>query len=225
MLGLSLQAMADPIDDVLDILEQMEKMQAQMGVDTSNISSNTMNQLNEVKSEWEKLTQSYGMADTKADQNARLWSADDWNAVLQQASGGNNARLQELMQSYSALYPILKTEQGGTINPDKLVSTNYTQKGQTYNAALSTSAYTYDDINNQIGKVETLLADVDNTGKNQNEKAAMDLNSRLVAELAFIQLQMLKLQSIHTQMEATKNQSEFNEDTLDKQFTEYQLTN
>ena len=107
------------------------------------------------------------------------------------------------------------------INEDKLVSTSYSQKGQTYKAALATSAYSYDDINNQIKKIETVLAQVDDAGKNQNEKAAIDLNSRLVAELGFIQLQMLKLQSIHTQMDATKNQGELNNDTVDKVFTEY----
>ena len=63
---------------------------------------------------------------------------------------------------------------------------------------------------------------VDDASKNQNEKAAIDLNSRLVAELGFIQLELLKLQSIHTQLVATKQQSDFNADTIDKQFTEYQ---
>lgn len=202
--------------------EQMQDTASSTQRNTVSIASNTAAQLKELRNEWQKLSQSYGMADAYGDQSARLWSSDDWNAVLQQASGGNSARLQQLMQSYSKMYPRLK-KGGQPIDPETLTDTTYQQSGETYNAALSTSAYTYDDINNQIKKIESLLAQVDNTSKNQNIKSSMDLNSRLVAELSFIQLQMLKLQSVHTQMDATKNQAEFNADTLDKQFVNYQL--
>ncbi len=214
---------ADPIDDVLNILEQMQDVQNKMSMDTGNIAGNTLNQLNELKDEWKKLSQSYGMGDNADDKSARLWSADDWTQVLEQASGGNNERFKQLMQSYSQTYPVLQKGQTGTIDPKKLVSDTYTQEGKTYNAALSVSAYTYDDVNNRVGKLETLLAKVDDANKNQNEKAAMDLNSRLMAELGFIQLEMLKLQSVHTQMEATRNQGELNADTRDKQFTNYKF--
>ncbi len=215
-------AIDDPLDDILSILEDMEQVQAKMSGDTGNISTNTKEEYDELKDEWAALTRAYGMGDNPNDQNARLWSANDWNSVLEQASGGNADRFQQLMQSYAALYPTLQKGQTQPIDPSKLVNTTYTQSGQTYNAALSSSAYIYDDINNRINKLETILAQVDDANKNQNEKAAIDLNSRLVAELGFIQLEMLKLQSVHTQMEATKDQGELNDDTLDKQFTDYQ---
>lgn len=211
----------DPLTEILDILEEMESTQTKMSNDTGNISTNTQDELNEAKSEWAKLSQSYGMSDTASDQSARLWSANDWTSVLQQASGGNNARFQQLMQSYSQMYPSLQTNQTTSIDPKTLVDTTYNQQGENYNAGLSASAYTYDDINDRINKIETLLAEVDDANKNQNEKAAMDLNSRLVAELGFIQLEMLKVQSIRTQVETTKDQSDLNDDTLDKQFIHY----
>ena len=222
-IGVTTSVMADPIDDVLNILNQLLGVQTQMKTDTGNISTATQGLLDQTNKEWAALTKSYQMADTQDDKNARLWSADDWQSVLKQASGGNNERLQSLMTSYSNLYPTIKNGPSGQINEEKLVATTYTQEGQTYKAALATSAYSYDDINNQIKKIEAVLAQVDDAGKNQNEKAAIDLNSRLVAELGFIQLQMLKLQSIHTQMDATKNQGELNNDTLDKAFTDYKL--
>ena len=209
----------DPLSDIIEILGQLEVLQGQISVNTGIISANSILQLKEVQDQWAALTKTYGMDDTKADQNARLWSANDWNQILTQAAGGNNSRFQQLMQSYSKMYPNLNNTKH--INATALVNTTYQQSGETDNAALATSAYTYDEINNHINNLESVLHQVDDTNKNQNEKAAIDLNSRLTAELGFINLEMLKLQSIHTQLDATQDQSEFNQNTLDKQFTGY----
>ena len=211
--------MDDPITDIINLLTNMESYEKQLSLDSPNIANFTQGQLTELQNEWTALSKSYGMSDTENQQNARLWSADDWNAVLTQASGGNNARFQQLMQSYSTMYPTLQN--GNPVNAKQLVDTSYQQQGNTYRAALAASAYTYDDINSHIQTLENILHQVDDASKNQNEKAAIDLNSRLVAELGFIQLELLKLQSIHTQLVATKQQSDFNANTIDKQFTEY----
>lgn len=212
----------DPITQIIDLLETMERDENLMSQYTKfdpDIASYTKGQLDQLQNQWKALTQSYGMSDTTSEQNARLWSANDWNQVLGQASGGNNTRFQELLTSYSKLYPNLQTQQ--TINDTTLTNTTYQQRGETDNAALAASAYVYDEINTHINNLETILHMVDNANKNQNEKAAIDLNSRLVAELGFINLEMLKLQSIHTQMTATHDQADYNGETLDKQFTDY----
>jgi type IV secretion system protein VirB5 len=214
---------ADIFSDIFSILDRIENINHEIGGNTNNISQNTLDQLNELKSEWRKLSKAYGMSDNKVDQQARLWSANDWNDVLKQASGGNAQRFQELMHSYQSLYPTLEKGNTKVIDMTTLNANSYKQSASTYQAALGASAYTYNDINIRISKLETLLSQVDNESKNQNEKAAIDLNSRLIAELGFIQLELLKLQSIKLQMDATKNQSEFNNTTIDRQFTHYQL--
>ncbi len=214
---------ADIFTDIFHILNRLENINQEIDSNTNNISQNTLGQLNELKSEWKKLTAAYGMSDSKLEQQARLWSANDWNEVLTQASGGNAQRFQELMRSYQSLYPTLEKGVAKPIDINLLNANSYKQSASTYQAALGASAYTYNDINSRISKLETLLSQVDNEGKNQNEKAAIDLNSRLTAEVGFIQLELLKLQSIKLQMDATKNQSEFNNTTIDRQFTHYQL--
>ncbi len=206
----------DPLSEIIDIMNQLESIQSKISGDTSILSSNSTQQIKNLESEWSALTKSYGMSDTEAEQNARLWSADDWDQVINQASGGNNERFQQLMTSYSSMYPNVNSSKN--IKVKNLEATSYSQQGQTTNAALAASNYTYDEINDHIKNLETILHQVDDENKNQNEKAAIDLNSRLVAELGFIQIELLKLQSIHTQMDATKNQSELNDDTVDKLF-------
>lgn len=219
----SAPAHADDLGDIADQLAQIAKTETDIYGNTMDIVKTGQQQYTQAMTEWTAMTQSYGMKDTSADQTARLWSADQWDSVLQQASGGNNARFQELMQSYSNKYPILK-DANQTINPAQLAGKTYTEEGQTYNAALSSSNYTYSDINTRIKKTENLLAEVDDVSKNQNQKAATDLNSRLVAEQNFNQLELLKTLSVQLQMDAMKNQKEYNNETLDKQFTHYQPT-
>lgn len=214
---------ANIFSDLLGLLNRLESIHQGIDSNTQSISQNTLNQVNELKSEWKKLTQAYGMSDTKLEQQARLWSADEWNEVLKQASGGNAQRFQELMRSYQSLYPTLEKGATKPIDISTLNANSYTQSASTYKVALGASAYTYNDINARIQKLEQLLSLVDNEAKNQNEKAAIDLNSRLTAEVGFIQLELLKLHSIQLQMDATKNQGELNSTTIDRQFTHYQL--
>lgn len=216
-------AKADDFGDIADQLAQIAKTESEIYTNTTDIVNTGKQQFDQSMSEWNAMTQSYGMKDSSSDQTARLWSADQWDSVLEQASGGNNSRFQELMQSYSSKYPILK-DANQTINPAQLAGSTYTQEGQTYNAALSSSNYTYSDINTRIKKTEDLLSEVDDASKNQNQKAATDLNSRLVAEQNFNQLELLKTLSVQLQMDAMKNQKEYNNETLDKQFTHYQPT-
>jgi len=198
---------------------EMMGFQSSLMANTITVLATAQDQFSQTTKEWGDLTKTFGMADSDEEKEARLWSADDWQSVLKQASGGNNDRFQTIMKSYSDKYPTVKT--GQTINTAKLADTTYQEQSQTTNAALSSANYTFDDLNNRIKKTEELLAQVDDPSKNQNQKASTDLNSRLVAEQNFTQLESLKLQSIHLQLDATKNQSEVNSDTVDKVLTNY----
>lgn len=222
---------ADPLSDAADMLKALlalQGIQTDMLVDTGNIfdvnqaiSEFSEAQLKQLEDQWAALTKAYGMSSTNMEKEARLWSSDEWSAVLNQASGGNNQRFVQLMEAYADKYPILEPGGGQNMNTNALIKNNYTDKGKTLNAALATSEYVYNDINPRIKRLEDILAYVDDEGKNQNEKAAMDLNSRMVAELAFIQLEMLKMQSVNMQMNAIDMQNQHNLDTISKQFIKY----
>ena len=227
-LMLSHSAQADPITDALETLSKIYGVQTDMLDNTANmvdlnqkISEFSEAQLKQLQTQWTALTKSYGMRDSASDREARLWSADDWSSVLNQAAGGNNDRLQQLMKSYAEKYPTIASGSGSNINMDSLIKSTYQDTGKTLNAAMATSEYAYNDVNARIKKLEALLAFVDDEGKNQNEKAATDLNSRLVAELGFTQLEMLKMLSINMQMNAMNLQKQYNLDTMNKQFLKY----
>lgn len=182
--------------------------------------------LDETTAEWTALKAIYYMADTDADSDKHQWSDStaELNALLS-ATGSDSTKFSGSIEHYSGLFPLLtdltdpKTEE---LDPSTLVNANYTQEGNTYRAALATSQYMYNNINTRISKIHELLGEVDT--KSVNPKAAIDLNTRLVAELAYVQLEMLKMQSVQMQMEASKNQGELNTDSLEKQFLSYDVS-
>lgn len=202
-------------------LKEIAAAQHQIASHTQAVAQTAKSQLRQLKKQWSDLTRTYGMSDSVVEQQARLWSANDWQSLLRQVAGGNAVRFQQLLSAYQKQYPTIHAGKA-TISGRALSDATYTQQGQTYRTALAASEYTFDSINPRIQRLEALLHSVDNPHKNKNEKAAIDLNSRISAELGFIQLEALKLHSIQTHVEATHDQGGLNQETLDRQFTHYQ---
>ncbi len=211
-------AMASDVTEaaMLLVLQAIAGYDAFIQTYTDATSGTEKDELTEIKSEWAELSKNYGMSESEIERENRLWSADDWNNVLIAPSSGNPAKFNSLKKYYSTNYPLLSDS--APLKLTQLSKNTYQNQNKTYNAALVTSAYSYDDINNRINKLDSILKEVDDTDKNPNVKAATDLNSRLVAEVGFIELEMLKMQSISTQMQATHNASDLNGDTIDQQF-------
>ena len=231
-----LVAKADPISDILKSLTDIdgdikaEFPDASKNLNTINdlnkdikglsdsIKTATEGQLTEVQNEWTALTKSYEMSRVLS--NAvplELWSADDLNSALSSASGGNSARFDELKAAYAEQNPTLtSTATNQSVNVSDLVKKTYDQKSAVTNTALATSQQTYNDVNYRIKNFDDLKAMIDTD--TPNEKASMDLMSRILVEIGYLQTEMLRQQSMNAQLTATNAQEEINGQTSSKNF-------
>lgn len=144
----------------------------------------------------------------EASTRKRTWSQDNWNDVLQNTSTGNTQKFQAAQDAYAKLYPIVtKEELGKNLPANGVVRNYYDQASRISRSALAASQVSYDDINKHIRIIHDILAKLE---EEKSEKAAIDLNTRLVAELSFIQLEQLKIQNMQTQLAATHMQDQVN---------------
>ncbi len=129
--------------------------------------------------------------------NAWQWSGDDWASVLQNIAGGNNQRYRDLIDLYKKQYPIISSEElTEKYHVEPYQSQIYTNAVNTNATVMSQAAYQYNDINNRMQEIKELSGHINNA---TTEKEAMDLNSRLIAQLAYIQLAALRLQTLTNQ--------------------------
>ena len=138
----------------------------------------------------------------------RQWANNSWTDVLSASSSGHASSFATAQKKYAELYPVQDAESILTTRSEKnLQRTHYKQSHDISRAALAASSYSYDQINEHIKNIHDMLAMLENS---TSEKAAIDLNTRLVAEVGFIQLEMLRQQNIQSQLMATRTQGEVN---------------
>jgi type IV secretion system protein VirB5 len=76
------------------------------------------------------------------------------------------------------------------------------------NRAVSVQAtYAFNDIKKHLTTIHQLSSRIDST---QNTKAALDLNARLMAEVAYIATQELKMQALLVESQAELNAARLN---------------
>lgn len=156
------------------------------------------------------------IGESDRDFNNRSWSPNTWNDALKDLSGGNEGRYQELLSEYKKNHPTLsQTEysKGASAARTRL----YSQTIGTNKISSIESIHTFNSINEHLKSIHALTKRIDSA---PNSKAATDLNSRLVAEVAYISAQELKMQSIMNkqlsqqsanQMDASSRASRFNQ--------------
>lgn len=184
--------------------------------------ANLIKNYNQLKSQYDLLHQTYQNAEQQLDQAKKLrsdaeghygfgglmngasdlknreWSPDNWKSALQGLSGGNPARYQELVNTYKKDHPNLSEsdyQKGASSDKTKV----YSQDVQMNRAAMVNATYSFNNIKTHLDTIHELSAKIDQA---QNTKAATDLNSRLLAEVAYIQTQELKMQILMNQQMA-----------------------
>ncbi len=198
---------------------------AMMPVVDAGAIANLIKNFNQLKSQYELLQQTYQNARYQLEQvkqltsdseghygfghflndekdfNTRNWSPDNWKSALQGLSGGNPERYQELMNAYQQDHSVLSESnyEKGTSHDQAKV---YTQDVEVNRAAMVNATYAFDDIKTHLNTIYQLSKKIDQA---QNTKAAVDLNSRLLAEMAYIQAQNLKMQILVNQQMAQVN--------------------
>lgn len=151
---------------------------------------------------------------TLSDLKDRQWSPNTWDDALHNVAGGNPDRYRELVKSYEKNHKTLDdaTFEKGT---SKEQLTLYKQAIEVNKAASVESTYSYNEINKHLKAVHDLSTQIE---KAANTKSAVDLNSRLLAEIAYIQTQNLKMQTLISQQLA---QGGSNDIAIDSQIARF----
>ena len=196
-LGFSIEVFAvDPYTPLI-FARQLQQMQQE--------AKETLARYNQLKDQLDKTRQlikdaegHYGYGSLKngsGDLKDREWSPDNWQDTLKGLSGGNPQRYQQLLDEYKQNNPTLSDKDyknGASDAKDRV----YKQEIEVNRASQVQASYAFNDIKQHLETVHTLSEKIEQA---QNTKAALDLNSRLVAELAYISIQELKMQTVLNQ--------------------------
>lgn len=127
-----------------------------------------------------------------------------WQDALQNLSGGNPSRYRELVDAYEKNHPVLN-EADYARNTTPAQVARFREDKAVNRAVQVQTTESYNDINRHMEALHKLSTQIDKT---PNTKGAIDLNSRLLTELAFIQLMSLRLQTLMSQQVAQDSLSE-----------------
>lgn len=137
------------------------------------------------------LVEQFGYGDLLNDDTAqkeRAWSPDSWQDALEAQSGGNSDRYQQLVDEYQASHPYLSDEEmqkGSSVSN----TTNYEQQVQTNRAAMSHASYSFEDVNKHLDTINELSKKIN---EDSNPKAVAEINARINAEVAYLQVEQIK---------------------------------
>lgn len=144
----------------------------------------------------------YKMGDFKnslSDLQNRQWSPNKWDDALKNVAGGNPERYAQLVKAYKESHPEVSDKVMKESGATDIQIKQYKQNKEVNQAVVVQTTYAFDDINVHLKSVHELSKKIEET---ENTKGALDLNSRLVAEMAYIQIQTLKLQTLISQQTA-----------------------
>jgi type IV secretion system protein VirB5 len=190
-----------------------------VGVEDAALLANAVEQLKQLQEQYKTLQQTYDNAtrqldtinelknfnsghyqfgdlnNTLADLKQRQWSPNTWDDALRNVAGGNPDRYNTLVKAYEKKHQILddKTFEQGSSHAQLI---RYKQAVAVNKAVSVESTYSYNEINKHLKAVHELSMQIEQA---PNTKSAVDLNSRLLAEIAYIQTQNLKVQTLISQ--------------------------
>lgn len=133
-----------------------------------------------------------------ADLKARQWAAPDWDSALKGMSGGNPDRYQQLLSEYQQNHPSLSADNYAK-GADQNLSRAYEDQVKTNQASATTATYEFNDINNHLQELKNLGAQIESTTNKGGLKSAIDLNSRIQLETAYVSMEELRMQTLLNQ--------------------------
>lgn len=198
ILGVSDAALlANAVEQLKQLQEQYKTLQqtydnAQQQLNTAQSQLDSVNQIKNFNSGHYQFGD---LNNSLSDLKERQWSPNTWDDALHNVAGGNPDRYKELVKAYERNHKTLDdaTFEKGT---SKEQLTLYKQAIEVNKAASVESTYSFNEINKHLKAVHNLSAQIE---KAPNTKSAVDLNSRLLAEIAYIQTQNLKVQTLISQ--------------------------
>ncbi|GGI82594.1 type IV secretion system protein [Legionella impletisoli] len=168
---------------------------------------NSSAQLNAIKEMKKQNKGHYGFGDLNNGLDTlQSWQspASTWSDALRNLSGGNPSRYQALVEAYEKNHPALDENQYAQ-NTTPAQTARFKEDKAVNRAVLVQTTDSYNEINRRMKVLHDLSKQIEKT---DNTKGAIDLNSRLITELAFIQLMSLRLQTLMNQQVAQESLAE-----------------
>jgi len=179
---------ADEFDQIIKALYNIEDYTS-----GTELATQAINSLNE--QEFKELAAHFGYGDllnSDDDLNARKWSPDTWESALQGLSGGNEERYKQLVDDYQKNHPYLSNDDMKKGASDAYTK-NYEQQVETNRAAMAHASYSFEDVNKHLDNIKELSSQIN---KAENPKAIEEINARINAEVAYLQVEQIKSMAI-----------------------------
>jgi len=178
-------------DEYDEIMKQLYKIaESTSGTQTATEAIDALND-----KEFQELAAHFGYGDllnSDDDLNARKWSPDTWDSALQGLSGGNDDRYKELVDQYQQDHPYLSSDDMKKGASDAY-ATNYEQQVDTNRAAMAHASYSFESVNEHLDNIKELSSQIN---KAENPKAIEEINARINAEVAYLQVEQIKSMAI-----------------------------
>jgi len=187
-------------------VKQLKELQDQYRVlkDSFDTAKNQLDSINNLKA---MNSGSYGFGDLDNGLDTlQSWQSpvSTWKDALNNLSGGNPQRYQALVEAYEKNHPSLnEAEYAKHATPAQIA--RFKEDHAVNRAVHVQTTEGYNEINKHMASLHKLSKQIEKT---PNTKSAIDLNSRLVTELAFIQLMSARLQALQNQQIAQEQMNE-----------------
>ncbi|HAU1223971.1 type IV secretion system protein [Legionella pneumophila serogroup 8] len=190
---------------ILLAMKQLGELQEQYRVlsDTYQTAKNQLDTLNQLKS---MNSGHYGFGDfNNSLDSLQSWQSpvSTWQDALENLSGGNQQRYQALMEAYEKNHPALDENSYARFTTPANAA-RFKEDKAVNRAVMVQTTESYNEINKHMEALHKLSQQIEKT---PNTKGAIDLNSRLITEIGFIQLMSLRLQALISQQAAQENLS------------------
>lgn len=208
-------AMAVPVVETLAVVNALAKQYVQLKKQYDRLG----NQLDTIQDIVDANQGHYGYGDfgeSREEFKGRAWSPDTWDDALKGLSGDNPSRYKQLLVQYQHSHPTLSNNEYARGASHARVRV-YSQNVSTNKAASVQATYAFNNINTHLQDIHRLTTQIEDA---PNSKAAIDLNTRLVAELAYISVQELKMQALLNQQLAQQSANEINAEGREAKFNQ-----
>ncbi len=212
-------SLAIPVEDFgayIHMAQELSQLEKEYQV-LKDAYKNAQDQLEQQKNLVTNSQGHYGfgsLQDGQGDLNNREWSPNSWDAALKGLSGGNAERYNQLLTEYRKNHQTLMP-QDYKKGASEASSELYEQQIKTNQAASVNATYAFNDIEQSLKNVHELARQIESS---PNTKASMDLNARLMAEVAYIQIQELKMQALLNEQMAQRNSDQISAETQSAKF-------
>ena len=182
-----------PVTDGANLVQQMQQF-LQMIKEYQMLKQ----QYDQLKQQYEAITGNYGFGNQFNNNSNRRWVPGSWQEVVSMQRSGKFASKQDF---YEKLLKTLDPNVYKWLGKDKdsRAYQSYKLSTDATRGAFAAVEALYDSIAERLKNIEGLQAQIESTA---NVKSAQDLGNRLLAENAYLNVEMARLNTIQTNLSA-----------------------